>query len=370
MPMKTLDLFDPMRPIEESRTPPFDWYTDEDFAKSERHEVFERAWIAVGRKDQLKRPGDFFTGEITENPYVVAMNEDGEIKAHHNVCRHKGAIVAQGEGHITPDSCMTCPYHGWQYNLDGKITKMPNMGKVNFNEQRWSLQPIEVDTWGPFVFVDMDGPFGGANNPRSLLTDFEHIQPWLDELGMDGMRFFERREYVMNCNWKVFVDNSLDGGYHVKYAHEGLASGLEEDTFKTHVYDRSVVQVCETNSSDERLGGKVVYAWLFPNLFINRYGNMMDTNVVLPLGANKCKVIFDFYFSFPNFEDYQTQKQMRRSVDSSHAVQLEDVTICESAQRGMNSMSFKYGRYSSKLEIGVHHFHKILWREMRGFNDV
>lgn len=371
MPERALELFDPMLPTEESRTPPYDWYVKPEFAERERRTVFERSWIHVGRADQVEQAGDFFTAEIAGNPVVVVRDEDHSLYGLHNVCRHSSAIVAtEPEGHMTPGSCLTCPYHGWQYRFDGQIAKMPAMSKIPGGKQELNLPHVAVNTWKNFVFADLDGPLGGHNNPRSLDGDFAHIEEWLqNDLSLDNMVFFERREYVMNCNWKIFVDNSLDGGYHVKYAHEGLASGLDEDTFETHIYDRSVVQVCNTNTNDERLGGRVAYAWLFPNFFINRYGNMMDTNLVLPLGADRCKVIFDFYFDFENFEDFRTKKRMQREVDASHAIQLEDVEVCESAQRGRSSMSFQRGFYSSKLEAGVHAFHKMLWREMRGFND-
>jgi choline monooxygenase len=373
MPHPALEQFDPSRPIEDAVTPPYTWYTEESFLEEEKRLIFQRAWIPVGRIDQVQKPGDYITGEVVGNPWVIVRAEDGQLYAHHNACRHKGAAVAQEHG-----SCASfvCPYHGWEYHHNGRLKKAPHLGRqVSFDPQRWGLLPAAVDTWGPFVFIDLDASFGGRGNPRNLHTDLAPIKGPLEELGFGNLRWFERREYFMNCNWKVFVDNSLDGGYHVAYAHEGLAEGLDFAGYETisgpaQGHPRTAIQVCNTSGTDQRLGAKVIYAWMFPNFFINRYGNMMDTNIVLPISANRCKVVFDFYFDFDNFEVWESKKRIRQSIADSHVIQQEDIEICESAQRGMHSMAWHVGRYSSTLERAVHDFHVLLWREMSGFGDA
>ncbi len=360
--------FDVTLPIEESSTPPYSWYTEPAFYDQEVRRVFQRCWIPVGRIDQVLKPGDYFTADVAGNPIVVVRDHDQQLKAHHNVCRHKAAIVASEEDD-SQHRCefFQCPYHGWEYHLDGRLKKAPMLGpQENFDASRHGLTPVAVDTWGPFVFVDLDGPLAGANNPRNLHQDLQPIKAPLEELGFEHLRFFRRYEYDLNCNWKVFVDNSLDGGYHVKYAHQGLAEGLDMEQFATHIHDRTSIQICDATGGDQRLGQKVMYAFLFPNFFINRYGRMMDTNIVMPLAVDRCRIIFDFYFDYEDPESWETRKSMRKSIASSHTIQEEDIEICESAQRGMNSMAFHVGRYSSLLERAVHAFHGLLSRELQG----
>jgi choline monooxygenase len=360
-----LDAFDPNRGIENSRTPPFTWYTDQEFYEQEVARIFQRVWCPVGRTDQVAKQGQYFTGELVGNPYVVTRADDDRLYAHHNVCRHKGAIVAQQEDEDR-HSCAAfqCPFHGWQYELNGRLKSAPMLGpQKSFEREDYGLKPISVDTWGPFVFLDLDGPYGGENNPRALTNDIKELSEHLD---MSNLRFHQRKVYEMNCNWKVFVDNSLDGGYHVKWAHETLAGGLDLKQFETKVFKRSSVQLCQTNGHDTRLGDKVAYAYLFPNLFINRYGNMMDVNIVEPISVDRCRVIFDFYFDYDNFEEWAARKKMRQEIAASHSIQQEDIAICESTQRGMNSMSWKWGRYSSILEQACYGFHSLLWYELRG----
>lgn len=365
MSKRELRRFDPTAPLEQAHTPPYSWYMDAEMLEYEKNGIFEKSWLCVGRSDQVLKPGDYFTGDILGNPYVVVRDEHGVLRAFHNVCRHHAAEVASEHGNCAE---LVCPYHGWAYKLDGSIKKMPHMGKVcNFDVSRNGLKPISVDTWGPLVFIDMDGSWTQDNKDvRDLQKDIELIVKPIEEIGISGMKHVERRVYDMKCNWKIFIDNGLDGGYHVAYVHERLAQGLEFDGYETHIGDRSSYQICETNKKDERLGNKVVYAWAFPNLFINRYGNCMDTNIVLPTGPETCKVIIDWYFDYDNLEDWNTKKTVIRAISDSDAVQHEDVKLCESSQRGMKSMAFEDGRYSSKLEGAVHAFHILLWKELFG----
>ncbi len=355
--------FDPTLPLGEANRPPYTWYIDQETQDDEKEAIFQSSWICVGRSDQLEKPGDYFTGDIMGNPYVVLLDENKKLRAFHNVCRHLGHEVASEHG----NSCeLTCSYHGWTYKLDGSIKAMPHMGAFCFDVKRVGLKKMSVAQWGPFIFVDMDGSWTEDDKDiRNLNEDFDPVFKVLEEMGMSHMKHVERRVYDIKCNWKVFVDNGLDGGYHVAYAHERLAEGLEFEGYQTHIKPRCSYQVCDTNKMDSRLGDKVIYAWLFPNLFINRYGRCMDTNIVMPVTPNSCRVYIDWYFDYDNLEDWTTQKKFKRAIGDSHVVQKEDIAVCESVQRGMNSMSFEHGHYSVKLEAAVHAFHILLWKEFK-----
>lgn len=362
---RELRRFDPLVPLESAHTPPYTWYTDQEMLDLEQLQIFEKSWLCVGRADQVAKPGRFFTGSMLGSPYVVVRGADGVLRAFHNVCRHHAAEVAQGEGKICE---LVCPYHGWTYKLDGSLCKTPHLGKIcNFDVERSGLRPIAVAEWGPFVFIDLDGSWTEENkDTRNLFNDIEPIKIVLEDSGLSGMKHVERRVYDMKCNWKVFADNSLDGGYHVAYVHERLAQGLSFDGYQTHIFDRCSYQICESNKTDERLGDKVIYAWAFPNMFINRYGHCLDVNVITPITPDSCQVTIDWYFDYDNLEDWSVEKLVKRQIADSDAVQKEDVTLCESVQRGMRSMAFEDGRYSSKLEGAVHAFHKLLWKELFG----
>src|SRR5262249_35641219 len=130
------------------------------------------------------------------------------------------------------------------------------------------------------------------------------LAPLPAEMGaLDGLSFLERREYTLDCNWKVFVDNYLDGGYHVNSVHPTLGSVLEDSEYRTEGFERTSLQSSPLRASDDaaasatRKGDRARYAWAFPNAMINLYAGVMDTNVVLPLGPERCRVLIDFYFA-------------------------------------------------------------------------
>jgi choline monooxygenase len=190
------------------------------------------------------------------------------------------------------------------------------------------------------------------------------------ELGVGGVKYVARREYEMGCNWKVFVDNYQDGGYHVNTVHPGLAGALDYSQYRTENYAHGGVQISPLKASDDptvakvRSGKSAYYWWVFPNLMINLYEGVMDTNLVLPLGPDRCRVIFDFYFA--RTEGAEAQKFIADSIEIAHQVQLEDMGVCDEVQRGLKSRSYDTGRFSVKRESGGYHFHQLLARQLRG----
>ena len=141
------------------------------------------------------------------------------------MCRHHAAVIADGCGTATE---FTCPYHGWCYGNDGKLLKANKLfGIKNFRQEDNGLKPIQVDSWGPFIFLC----FGDEKLPPVSETHKEVLDP-VEEFGrLDKLKHVKRRDYPMECNWKVFCDNYLDGGYHVPYAHKALADGIDMESY-------------------------------------------------------------------------------------------------------------------------------------------
>ncbi|XP_057987930.1 choline monooxygenase, chloroplastic isoform X2 [Hevea brasiliensis] len=359
---KLVDEFDPRIPIEKALTPPRSWYTDPSFYDYELHRVFYGGWQAVGFTEQIKDPRDFFTGRFGNVEFLVCRDDDGKVHAFHNVCRHHGSLLASGSG---KKSCFVCPYHAWTYGLDGALLKATRItGMQNFNE--FGLIPLNVATWGPFVLLSV----GKENSPHHEVDGNMVENEWLgscsDTLKTNGvdssLSHVCRRVYNIECNWKVFCDNYLDGGYHVPYAHKDLASGLKLDSYSTIIYEKVSIQRCEGGSAGSeddfgRLGSKVLYAFIYPNFMINRYGPWMDTNLVLPLGPRKCQVIFDYFIEAHHKDD---KAFIERSLVDSERVQMEDIKLCEGVQSGLESLAYCSGRYAPTVEKAMHHFHQLL----------
>ncbi len=338
--------FDPTLPIADNRTPPAVWYTDTDVYDLEATGVFANCWLVAGRTDQLTEPGSFFTLGYLGRPIVVTRAEDGEIRAFYNVCSHHGTCVAEGEGRA---EALVCPYHGWTYALDGSLRKAPRAGRLD-HHGKLGLRSVAVTVWEPLVLIHL------GESP----TPFDTLDCEREALALDGLRFVHRTVYTLECNWKVFADNYLDGGYHVPHMHGELAGGLDLTGYQTRLGAGYSVQTCPGSGDSDRVGETAVYLWLYPNLALNRYGPWLDVNLVLPLGPRRCQVIFDYFHEGP--VDDQARD---RALAESDRVQQEDIAICDRVQAGLDSGVYDRGVYAPNFETPMYHFHQMLARDLR-----
>jgi choline monooxygenase len=356
--------FDRDVPLERASTIPACWYRDADVQEAERQAVFGRTWLAAGSACLVEKPESFLTAEIAGEPILVVRDQEGTLRAFHNVCRHRAApLRTEPCGHVTK---LRCRYHGWTYDLAGQLRGVPEFdGVADFRTEGNGLVSLAVDSWGPFVWIHA--------LPVSVpLREFlDPLPRLLAGMGMDQLIFAERRTYELRCNWKVFVDNYLDGGYHVHTIHPGLAGVLDYAAYRTEVaaFISTQISPLKPASSQEsqaveqvRGGTNACYAYVFPNLMLNVYQGYADTNRVLPLGADRCQVVFDFFFD--RIEGEEQQARIKQSIEVSHQIQLEDLGICEEVQRGLGSRAFQTGRYSVRREAAVHAFHRLLARHL------
>jgi len=362
-------MFDPTLPLARAHTIPASWYTSSELAQKERTHVFGANWVVAGRMDQVASPGSFLTADIAGEPIVVIRDAQGVLRAFFNVCRHRAAI-------LLTDPCGTatrlrCRYHGWTYDLSGQLRGVPEFdGVEDFCREANGLVPVQVAEWGPLVFVHLGSTAGTGFQPVHdgrletcpTLSDFLKPLP-AHSADIAHLKFAVRREYEMTCNWKVFVDNYLDGGYHINTVHPGLAGVLDYSEYRTECFAWTSLQSSPMKPADAgseavgavRGGERAMYWWVFPNLMLNIYRDVMDTNLVLPLGPDRCKVIFDFYFAESLAPEF-----IERSIAVAHEIQLEDQTISEEVQRGLGSRSYNTGRFSVKREVAGYHFHRLL----------
>jgi choline monooxygenase len=363
LPLREILLsYDDQSLLADAYTIPAAWYIDERIARLERKHVFGGSWQVVARVDQLQRPGQFVTTQLAGEPLAVVRSADGHLRAFYNVCRHHAAaVVTEAEGNA---AIFRCPYHGWSYGLDGALKGAPEFeGVCGFDRAQNGLVPVQCAAWEQFVFVNLD------SNAAPLADFLGGLASRVAPLNLASVHFFERRVYSMGCNWKVFVDNYLDGGYHVPHLHKALNSVLEYKQYTIENEDRYCLQSSpmvasevDASTSATRKGDRAWYFWQYPNFMINLYRGYMDTNLVLPDGVDSCKVIFDFYFD--DVSDAAAERN-RQSIAVGERVNDEDVGICESVQRGLHSRAYGAGRLSVRREAGEHLFHRLLAGDLK-----
>ena len=354
--------YDDRAPLSEASTIPAPWYVDARIAELETKTVFSQTWQVVGRIEQVEKAGQFVTATVAGEPIVVVRGNDGVLRGFYNVCRHHAAaVVTEPCGQA---SILHCPYHGWNYGLDGALKGMPEFdGVKDFDRQKNGLVPVRAEIWEKFVFINLDPQAAPLHEFLGGLV--RKAAP----LGLAKLNYFDSRSYDIHCNWKVFIDNYLDGGYHVPHLHKALSSVLDYKAYTIENEDRYCLQSSPMVSSDEdaatgatRKGDRAWYFWQYPNLMINCYEGYMDTNLVIPIDVDHCRVIFDFYFSDVSEarREYNTQ-----SVAVGNRVQDEDLGICEAVQRGLKSRAYGAGRLSVRREAGEQLFHQLLAADLK-----
>lgn len=363
--MSGLDLSDYKRTanLAQAETMPARWYTEPAFLTLEAEKIFYLTWQPVGRLEDLLRAGDFFTCEVLDQPLVVVRNRSSELRAYYNVCPHRAGVVAHGRGNR---KSLQCKYHGWTYDLDGKLMRAPEFeGVENWDPAQVCLQPVRVESWGAWIFVNLDP----SAAPMSA-----YYGPIQDEIAAAGfnlaeMRFIERRDYLINCNWKVYVDNYLEG-YHLPIAHPGLFREIDYDQYRVDTYQhysKQYAPIREVSAGEARDRRYVrsgegeedaLYYWVFPNVMLNVYLDNASINIIIPLGHDKTLTRFEWYFEAPGSgEGWESMQQI---IAFSDEIQQEDIELCEWVQRGLKSKAYKAGRFSVARENGVHHFQSLV----------
>jgi choline monooxygenase len=357
--------------IESAQTLASRFYTDPAILDVEKARIFLRTWQLVGTLDHacgevngVKRtimdPESFFTAEVAGEPIVVVRDEDGTLRAFSNVCRHRAGPIASGSG---CKSVLRCGYHGWTYTLDGRLIGTPDVEGVEFFDRRtMGMVPLRLETWEQFIFVN----FNCDAEPLSAYLG--NIPEQARGFQFAGLQFAERRDYVIECNWKVYVDNYLEG-YHIPIAHPGLMREIDyaqyrTDTFRYHSQQFAPIRAMKAEDAGERAYAPVsgrqeaLYFWIFPNLMLNLYPDNVSTNLIVPLSQDKTLTIFEWFFH--EVGSAKVQERMKKAIAFSDEVQQEDIGLCESVHQGLRSSLYDRGRYSVKRENGVHHFHMLL----------
>ena len=337
------------QPLDTATALPAQFYVDAAMQATERSHVFDRAWQLVAHVSQLRNVGDHAIADLAGLPVIAVRGGDGRIRVMHNVCRHRAGPIAQCDG--LGAKSLRCRYHGWTYTLEGQLRSAPEMqGAADFDVNDIRLPPLRVHAWQGLVFVAVDEdvpPFDAVYGGIA-----ERIAP----IDLAAMRFHRRDSYDIGCNWKVYVDNFLEG-YHLPHVHPGLSKVLDYRAYDTELFPWHSLQHSPLRNSGDIYGdGDAFYYFVYPNVMLNIMPGRLQTNHILPLGADRCRVEFDYYYA----QDDAALARIANDQAFSDEVQDEDIRICESVQQGLASGLYDAGRLCPKRESGVWHFHNLL----------
>ncbi|MEM9716779.1 MAG: ring-hydroxylating oxygenase subunit alpha [Pseudomonadota bacterium] len=347
-------------------------YIGADWYEVDRAGLLAKSWQWVCHVEKVRTPGAYVATEIAGHPIAVVRDRDGVLRAFYNVCKHRAHELLSGEGETTR---IMCPYHAWVYKLDGQLVRAPETYHLeDFKTDEICLDAVQVEEFAGFVFVNLD-PKAASLSEQSgnLETEIRHWAPDIEQL-----TFGKRLTYDIKSNWKNVVDNFLEC-YHCPTAHKDFCDLVDMDTYKVTtygIYSSHMADAGQNANSAYDVSNATVKThavwWLWPTTCLMRYpgrSSMIVLNII-PMGPNRTLETYDFFLETP--EPDEMELDAMRYLDE--VLQVEDIGLVESVQRGMETPAFTQGRIvsdpsgSGKSEHAVHHFHGLVLDAYANFN--
>ncbi|OZD01989.1 2Fe-2S ferredoxin [Rhodococcus sp. 06-235-1A] len=360
-------------PLPESliSTLPGRYYTDPAIFELEQEKIFEELWICAVRAADLDKPGTFRTVQIGRESVIVTRTRTGAIKAYLNVCAHRGArICMEDKGEVKRS--FQCPYHAWTYDLDGKLIAAPNLTKMpDIDRVRYGLSSVSVEEWLGYVWVNLsDNPASFdttvVQDIRDRLGDVESIDRYkIEDLGLG-----RRVSYDVKANWKLIIENFMEC-YHCATIHPELTEVLPEfaDGYAAQYYVGHGAEFGESvkgftldgSEGHDSIPGiapeqdRRYYAiTVRPQVFVNLVPDHVIIHRMYPLAADRTLVECDWLY-LPGV--VASGRDLQKSVELFHRVNLQDFEACERCQPAMSSRKYRDGGVlvGSEHHIGIFH---------------
>ena len=345
-------------PLPQAYTIPATWYTHTAFHQADQQVLIAQHWQYVGHTSQFAERGDALFVNVAGEPVVVVHDTavpEG-FRAFFNVCLHRAGSLAVRKHAQRPT--FQCQYHGWTYFLDGMLRGVPDWDRVElFDKEAYALRPVRLAIWEGLIFVDVSGRAPDLSTVMAGIA--ERIRPY----DLASKRFYRQDKYEIHCNWKVYMDNYLEG-YHIPIVHPELNRILDYrqyvvETAEYYSLQTSPLQTDEANvySGLGADGQHAFYYTIFPNFMLNIAPGRLQTNVVVPLAPNRCLVVFDYFYDEAVLGN---ETAIAQEIAYSDLIQQEDIEVCEKVQMGLQSRAYQQGRFSVKREEGVYHFQRLV----------
>jgi glycine betaine catabolism A len=359
-----------LRPLEEATMLPQRCYVDPEVFAFENTRWFRTDWVCVGRVSDVGVVGQWFTANVGGASVLLVRGDDHELRAFHNVCRHRGSTLFEGRGYAPR---IRCPYHSWSYDLSGRLVRAPGMQQVpSFDPNDHALGAVRLETFGGFLFVSL------AAEGQSLMGWLNDLPAQFDGILLDHLVVGQRTDRVVHANWKLLMENFAES-YHFRSVHPRLQSQTPSDRAESLLsigpWQGGWMPLrpgAETVSRDGKrhgrpllrttgapMNGALDYV-LFPNLFLSLQPDYLLAYRLTPTSHAETRVTLDVLFDRRAVKD-----GARETVEASDVYEFweetnaEDYAICERQQIGIASPGFRPGRYAP-AEEGTYEFDKIV----------
>ena len=327
-------------------------YRSPAFYEAEMEWVFGGSWMFVAHERWLPEPGDFVSETIGSEPVVVLRGSDGDLRAFANVCPHRASLLVDGKGNC--GRRIVCPYHGWTFELDGRLTGIPrrNLFATPLDPSQLGLTELRLDTWEGLVFVNVSG------DAPELLDYLEDIPELLAGHDIAGMGLGVSLDDPIAANWKLVMDNAICD-YHLSIVHEGsIAALVDLEGLTESAGDTTAVAAVPWVESElpaearPGLEGKAAQGslgcYVFPNLHVIGFptggATLMWWTPTSPT-TTRARVLS---------LSHDPDADVRAGTELLSRVQREDFDVCERMQRGVQSAFYRPGpRHDAELRVTV-----------------
>jgi glycine betaine catabolism A len=332
-------------------------YASEEVFRLEQERILGGGWVCAGRAESLANPGDYLTLNVGQENLILVRGEEG-VRAFYNFCRHRGArLVTEAAGHAS--DCLRCPYHGWSYALDGRLTGARHMREVpNFRLEDYPLVPAALREWEGFLWVNL------AQEPEPFEQAFAPVLTRFRRWHIGELKLGHRVEYDVRANWKLIVENYSEC-YHCNLIHPELVVFSSADSGRNDLTvgaflggymdlnDRCDSMTLSGRSTRPPVGevdgddlSRVYYYALFPNLLLSLHPDYVMAHFLWPQSAGRTRIVCEFYFGpqtlgSPEFDPSD-------AVDFWDRVNRQDWAINERVQLGIASKAYTPGPYANQ----------------------
>lgn len=364
---------------EEALTLPSRYFYDAGVFASERDRIFMSAWHVIGHKSELSTPGQFVMVDVFDQSVIATCGSDGAVHAFHNVCQHRGnRLVEARRG--TQKGVFRCAYHSWCYGLDGSLRGAPRTDRLKgFDPANHRIPGVRVEQLGGFYYFNLDpnAPsmselFPGAD------AEMKRVFPQLDDY-----RLVEEKDVIVPANWKVIMDNSIEG-YHFSLSgphHVALAGLIDFAGYRLVQHDKWWTYIAPANRDATHAYGVPlgdtkraeecffnIGIWPHNTFYTFPYSDFLATFLIIPLEAEKTLLRFGYYSTHDTLPDVTKACMEWMNAELGP----EDIALNISVQKGLHSVGYNQGRYvidaqrSNESEHLVHHFHTLVHSGIHG----
>ena len=383
------ETYNPIRPsVEKASTLIPDAYTSHDFFMIEQEKVFANSWVAVGCVQKVYNPGDVLVVEVAGRSILIIRDQKLNLKAFYNFCRHRGSKLLEDNCNVKK---IICPYHAWNYDLDGKclgtsmfkninsVNNLNNLDKSSFEKIKLGLLPLEVKTWGFLIFVNL------SSKPTKFNEWIGDLRENFESHGLDNWEISSETNYDVASNYKLIAENFMEY-YHLPFVHPELTnvsrvedhqrfqgSGMYSGSLTTPV-SREINSVwlnLPVVNGLNKIHRKTAYhIWIFPNVAFTLLPNHAFCMITDPIRYNKTIERTFLLTPSGSLNNEKNAKMFSELITFWDLINTQDLKIVERVQDGLKNSAFCNGQMCFEFEEPLHRFQNWIADKMCGIYRI